>query len=429
MKKRTYRKSSFKTLDVPSLVARLGGTRKIVIAIDVGKTEMVAAVADPTAGPQEQVLQTIGFKYPAEHADLVAFLRAMSRADVTVEAVMEPSGTYGDALRHQLQQLGVAVYRVATHRTKNAAELFDGVPSLHDAKSAHILCKLHLDRASRPWRESPEVERGLSAAIAIMDLHRMQRQQQLGRLEALLARHWPELLSAMQLGSASQLSLLARVGGPEQVAATPDQSTRLLREVSQGMLKAHVVEKILDCARHSVGVPLCSGELELLQTLCDESLRTLDRHQRAVSRVRKLGKETDAVLLSALVGEATATLLVHDVGSPKSYGSARAYLKAYGLNLREKSSGNFKGKLKLTKRGPSRARRYLFLAALRLLRSDPCARAYYAAKVARDGGGKMRAVVALMRKLAKGLYAMAHTEQPYDAAKLFDLRRLTSSAA
>jgi transposase len=222
--------------------------------------------------------------------------------------------------------------------------------------------------------------------------------------------------------------LLAQVGGPEQVAVLPGQAAAVLLKVSQGMLKPEVIETVVECARRSVGVPLCAAELELLQGLCREALATLERHQRAVSRVRKLGRNTDAALLSPLVGQATAALLVHDVGSPKSFGSARAYLKAYGLNLREKSSGNFKGKLKLTKRGPSRARRYLFLAALRLLRGDPHARAYYSAKVARDGGAKMRAVVALMRKLAKALFAMAHTQQSYDPRKLFDCTRLSLRA-
>ncbi len=51
------------------------------------------------------------------------------------------------------------------------------------------------------------------------------------------------------------------------------------------------------------------------------------------------------------------------------------------------------------------------------------AQAWYESKVKRDGGGKARAVVGLMRKLVKALYHVARGE-PFDSRKLFDVRRL-----
>jgi len=51
---------------------------------------------------------------------------------------MEPGGTYGDALLWQRRQAGIALYRVSPKRVHDAAEVFDGVPSLHDAKAADI---------------------------------------------------------------------------------------------------------------------------------------------------------------------------------------------------------------------------------------------------------------------------------------------------
>jgi hypothetical protein len=132
----------------------------------------------------------------------------------------------------------------------------------------------------------------LGAAIAIMDLHRQQRQRQIGRLEGLLARHWPELLAVVKLGSATQLSLLSNIGGPAQVAARPDQATQLLMATSQGMLKPAVIDAVLESAQRSIGMPLCAAELELLQVLSVEALQTLERYQRAAARVstRSIGR-------------------------------------------------------------------------------------------------------------------------------------------
>ena len=113
------------------------------------------------------------------------------------------------------------------------------------------------------------------------------------------------------------------------------------------------------------------------------------------------------------------------VGDPRRFASARAYRKAFGLNLRERSSGRKKGKLAITKRGPGRARRFLYLAVLGLIQRDPIVAAYYRQKVADKGGQHKRiAVTAVMRKIALALWHVGRGA-PYDAARLFDTSRLT----
>jgi len=45
-------------------------------------------------------------------------------------------------LRHQLEQDAFPVFMVSGKRTHDAKEIFDGVPSLHDAKAAAIIARL-----------------------------------------------------------------------------------------------------------------------------------------------------------------------------------------------------------------------------------------------------------------------------------------------
>ena len=78
------------------------------------------------------------------------------------------------------------------------------------------------------------------------------------------------------------------------------------------------------------------------------------------------------------------------------------------MNLKERSSGSYPGQLTITKRGPSVARRYLYLATLRWIVRDPQAAEWYRRKVQRDGGLKGpvvsdQAIIALTRKLTKAL--------------------------
>jgi len=90
-------------------------------------------------------------------------------------------------------------------------------------------------------------------------------------------------------------------------------------------------------------------------------------------------------LVGAAFGKTTALVLETALGSPLDYPDAHAYLKAMGLNLKECSSGQHKGKLKITKRGPGRVRHYLYLSAMRFVQKDPEVRAWYCNKDERDG--------------------------------------------
>jgi hypothetical protein len=64
------------------------------------------------------------------------------------------------------------------------------------------------------------------------------------------------------------------------------------------------------------------------------------------------------------VGMVTTAILIGLHLDPRHFGCTRSYLKALGLNLKEKSSGQDHGKLKLTKRCSVLARKYLYFAAL-----------------------------------------------------------------
>jgi transposase len=108
----------------------------------------------------------------------------------------------------------------------------------------------------------------------------------------------------------------------------------------------------------------------------------------------------------------------------KRYANAGSVVKTLGLNLTERSSGMHKGKLRITKRGSSLARMYLYLAVLRLIQKDQIIKAWYQKKLCRDGTVKKKALIAIMRKLAGALWYVGQGEG-FDAAKLFDVNRLS----
>jgi transposase len=419
VKKRIYRKIPVKRVVAEHVISAVTGKR-VVFAIDVAKTDMVASFVEADG----RMVVTVCWQHPGENQAVLELLRELGAAGVSVEAAMESSGSYGDVLRHQLERQGVPVFRVSGKRTHDAAEVYDGVPSLHDAKSAAIIAKLHLDGASTRWLETPVVRRELLAAIGTMDMYQEHEQRLVHKLEALLARYWPELPVLLELTSATLMALLGRIGAPADVAQRMEEARRLMRGMSHGLMSAEKIEAVLQSAQSTVGIEMVPEERAALMALAGEAHRALREFKKAKGRVEELSLANEgAQLLAPEVGKASAAVLLADVGDPREFGSTRAYLKAFGMNLKEKSSGKKQGQLRITKRGPGRARKYLWLAVLRWVQKDRVARAWYERKIARDGGLRAKALMALMRKYAQALFHMARGA-PIDSAKLFDTARL-----
>jgi transposase len=338
---------------------------------------------------------------------------------------MEPSGVYGDALRWQLLAAGIDVYRVSPKKSKDMSEIYDGVPSSHDGKSAAIVAVLHSRGTSDPWPMESDRERELSAALRLLEVFGKQARQNRSRLEALTARHWPELTSILELSTATALELLGAYGSPAAVAADAEGARSLMRRVGGAMLDPQKVETIVRGASGSKGVPPIPEETQVIRALAMEARRNQLAQKKAQQRVEELAGAGGATReMAKLVGKTTAAVLVAGIGDPRNFTSPQALVKAVGLNLREHSSGTKQGGLHITKRGSGVARLYLWMAVLRLIQSDQVVQAWYAKKLERQGGqAKAKAVVALMRKLVLALWHVARGED-FDATKLFDVRRL-----
>ena len=419
MKKRNYRAVEFQQSDLGQLEQSLPA--RVAVGIDIAKKLMYATLMDTS----EEILSVLKWDHFSQSRQVVSWLAGL---DQVSEVALEPSGTYGDALRACLSSAGLKVYRVSPKMVKDAREIFDGVPSSHDAKASATVAWLHLSHRSKRWKELSELDRSLKAAVGIADLHDSAFRRAQNCLEARLARHWPEVTDLLALDSVSLLKLLSRFGGPEWVALSPLEAEHCLRAAGGAGLKEGKIQQVLESAETTLGVPMIGVERAALQELASEARRRQKAVRAAKSRVEQLScGDVATVLVAAEVGRLTSAIFKVDLGSFEGYASTGSLLKASGLGLKEVSSGRRKGQLSITKRGPRRARQYLYLAVLRWIQKDPIARAWYEQKVQRDGGKlKAKALVALMRKLLCGLWWVARGEV-FDSRKLFDVRRLELS--
>ncbi len=161
--------------------------------------------------------------------------------------------------------------------------------------------------------------------------------------------------------------------------------------------------------------------------------RSLRAQQRAIERLTREARKLIAqapdlaerfALLDSVPGiaETSAVQLLAELAVLAPDLAARQWVAYAGLDPRQYSSGtSVHKKTRISKAGNKHLRHALYMPALVAVQHDPHLRAFYQ-RLLQRGKLKMQALVAVMRKLLHAFHGMFKTHQPYDGAKLFQLK-------
>ena len=414
MKSKAYRGTAVNRVEAQK-VSRGHVGEALTIGVDIGKYRLVAVGRWPKGAFERPWL----VNNPQQLPEFLALLENL-RGQHALVVAMEPSGTYGDPMRQALTDKGIAVERISPKAAHDYAEIFDGVPSQHDGKDAAVLAELAALGKGTPWpyAAAESWEQELVYWVEWLEAQRQISAVWLGRLEGLLARHWPELTRWLRLSSATVLRLLVEYGSPAGLAADTQAAARLQRW-SRQLLSAEKVQQVLASAQSTLGVRLGDFERQWLQECAQQASAAQREVRRSRRQLRRLASVQPVLQIQGrAVGLATACVLWASLGDPRQYSSGPAYRKAMGLNLVEQSSGTYQGELRISKRGQPRVRRWLYLAVLRLIRREGV-RDWYRAKKQQGPKATKKALVGVMRKLAVALQRITVSGIAFEPRRLF----------
>jgi len=109
--------------------------------------------------------------------------------------------------------------------------------------------------------------------------------------------------------------------------------------------------------------------------------------------------------------------LLGEAGDLSGFAHGNALLRHAGLNLAEASSGKWTGQMKISKRGRSRLRRFIFMMTMSLIANNPEFKAMHVYNVQVKKMKKMRSLMKLCGKLARILVGMARSNEAYNPQK------------
>ena len=423
MNRKVYSSTGIVHADVERVLAGRDAALGAVCGVDVGKREMMAVLRWGD-GRFERPWRVAN---PGQIGLLVRAAARLAGAVRGFRLAMESTGTYGDALRQALADAGVTVHLVGGKLAHDYAEVFDGTPSQHDGKDAAVVAELcALGKSSAwPFDRGDDREQRIELLVDQMAAAAAQKARWALRMEGLLARHWPEASAVLGGSSGTMLRAMKHYGGPRALAGDDEAQARLrLRRWSRGKLDDPKVGKLVASAAATPGVRQTEADVQRVRWCAGEAMAAgaeVGRCRRALTKLAE-GHPTIARQGEA-IGLPTACVLWRCLGDPCRYHCAAAYRKAMGLNLKERSSGKYRGQLKITKRGSGMVRRWLYLSALRLIRNEPKAKSWYRRKLGKAAKGKRRVVMGLARKLALSMWAVAKYQQAFDVDRMLGASR------
>jgi transposase len=326
---------------------------KQVLGIDVAQDELVVCFGRMYDDIRIELAAHKTFDNSKKgFASMVLWVEKLSTGDSRVRYVMEATGVYHELLAYYLVEQELEVSIVLPSKISNYMRTLS-TKTVTDKTASEAIAQFGLERALDSWV--------IPAAV-----YRRMRQLTRERDQIIEERTMVKnQLHAEQAGAYSNKLSLSRI--KKRIKLMDDQEKEIIAE-----LQSHIKgdEKV------SAGVAL----------LCS---------------IPGVGLLTAATVL----GETNGFDLIRNKRQIVSYA---------GLDVREKQSGtSVKGKPKISKKGNRYLRKALHFPALTAIRHSDTMKATFARLVTRHGI-KMKAAVAVQRKMLELMYTLHKTNTPYD---------------
>lgn len=327
---------------------------------------------------------------------------------------LESTGHYWKPLAYHLDRFtDLRLVQVNPAHVKKAKEIYDSSPGKTDQKDPGVIAML----IQMGKFQKLVLPKGEFASLRIYSRQREQKVVEFGMqrniLHSLVDTIFPEYGSVFQkLESKTSLHILEHYSTPERlVNEGPARLNAILRKVSRGKLSADRARKLFDAAQSSVGT---KEGLEAVVFAIRSTVSNIKRIQREISGIEKLmtnalSKISYAEKLLSIhgIGPVSLSMILGEIGDIRRYRKAEEILKLAGLNLYEISSGQQKGRRRISKRGRPLLRKTLFYAALRMVKTKGVFRPDYLRLTENNKMHKTKALVALSRKLLRVIFALA----------------------
>ncbi len=389
----------------------------LIVAVDIGM-EMNHGYCTT---PDGRDIKPFKFENTREGMDKLWCTVLASKARFKCSEVIvgyESTGPYGEPFLHYLVKKDVKIVQVNPMHTKRVKEISDNSPLKTDDKDPRVIADIiKLGRAL-----SVVIPEGDAAYLRplnnLRERHVKERTALLNQMQQLVFLFFPEFKKVFKnMQCMTPLYILKTYPTPEEISVLDkDTLGEEMRKKSRGKFREQHAETLIKFAKNTVGIQegVLGLSMEIKHILVQlELLDTLIAEIESEMEVT-LGRIPYSSKLLSIKGFGVVSVvgIIGEVGDFKQFQTRGEIMKLAGLDLYEISSGKWKGQRRISKRGRSLLRKILYYVAIQTIRENGIMHDYYARLT--DGGmKKMKALVAVSRKLLGIIYAIVRDDSEY----------------
>ena len=324
-----------------------------IVGIDVSQKELVVYFGQLNAelGVEMKSYKTFPNTLNG-FGKLVAWAWKLKDPETAVRFVMEATGVYHESLAYFLDAESQIVSVVLPNKIANYQKTLE-IKTVTDKTAAETICRFGLERQLDSWKRPKKIFKMMMQLCRERDQIVVERTVSKNQLHAELSEAEPHPRSIFRV--------------QERITLFDRQEKEVKAEVSALVKGDETVEKLMTLLYSIPGV-----------------------------------------------GPLTAATILAETNGFELIKNKRQLTSYAGLDVKEKESGtSIKGVAKISKRGNKYLRKAMHLPALTAIRTDERFKEIYTRLVSRHGI-KMKAVVAVQRKLLEMIYTVYSTQKPYD---------------
>ncbi|RIX45451.1 IS110 family transposase [Paenibacillus nanensis] len=338
---------------------------------------------------------------------------------------MEPTGHYWFSLARWLVEQGIEAVLVNPHLVKKNKENRDNTPSKSDRKDALVIADMIKNGYYSPVRFHPEAYEELRILMANRETVTKRLNSAVNQIHRWVDIVFPELRQVFKiLTCTSAIATLRLFPLPSDISQL---STEQVLSGWKQYVKRHAgvkrAELLITLAKSSVGA---TQALHAYKLHLGHLLEEYDLAQRQLEQIEHelngiLNRIPYAKKLLEIRGVSATCLagVLGETGDLSGYSHGNALLRHAGLNLAEASSGKWRGKMVLSKRGRPRLRHFLYLMTMCMVMTNPEIQALHRNNVEEKKLKKMKSIMKLCSKVARLLVGLAKSSESYDSTRVF----------
>lgn len=394
---------------------------KVVIGIDPARRKHQAAVLSSSG-------VTLGksFSFRNTHDGFVKLFKQLNTLDIKIKPdscvfAIERSCNLWQTLAHYLHHRGYRVVLVSPVTTKRSRPFLNHDFSKTDPKDALLVASNAKDGYFDYFCDFSMHIRAMHQLSLTYDKLRKNLVQNKQRLRAQIELVFPEFLTVINSDIDTARLLLKDYFLPRHyLSLDVEEVSAQMERVSQKQHGKTTLEKLIEAARTSIGIPVNDEFEQAVRTTITTwitLIETLQAEMKALmQQMVALAKQTPYFeILNSLKGisDKMAAFFIAETRDLSSFGHYRQLEKYAGLNLRQTQSGDYIGRRHISRMGNRRLCWALYKMSEETARYVPEVRIKYLRRQLKESQHRKN-VVAASTNLLKLIIALVRDNRPYE---------------